>query len=204
MRIDRGVDNLISEAMGLDIRHHFGRPSPWSHNVLLAGPYDPAKPMPIFDCTIRKDDGTVDWKMPLSNVFKKPLDQQGGIYPGFAEEYDDSRVQRFGIKFRRKLSSSDRDSIVKAGRDLQAKNYHYDIPGLFRELARFLLGTSIPPAGKLLFCSSFCQTAYCDALGDPAGRFDRAVRPWDTTDDDIWFGKGTAFPSQVPLPLPSH
>ncbi len=200
LRLEREVDDLISFALGLSKKYHPGRPSPWSHNVLITAPYQVGQPIPILDCTIRDANGDVDWNMSLREFLSKPLTKQGGIYAGHVSDYVDVRVTRFGIKFMPALSMGQRDNIVSAAWALQKKGYYYDIPGLFRELSRFLFGIAIPPSKKLLFCSSFCQKAYFDALG-PKGLFAPPVIPEDTSDDEIWYpNRGTRYPETVPLP----
>src|SRR6266567_6515731 len=93
LRLKRQTDDWISPAMGLCQRYHFGRPSPWSHNVLITGPYDKdMSRIPILDCTIRTKDGKVDWNQKLTDSFGEPLDEQGGIYQGWVAEYCDPRV----------------------------------------------------------------------------------------------------------------
>jgi len=212
LKIDRETDNWISPAMGLCRRwRRSGLPSPWSHNVLITEPYDQdMSKIPILDCTIRAKDGTVDWNQKLSDSFGQPIDQQGGIYAGCVDEYCKTPVTLAGIKFLPDISDSQRKAIVAEGTKLYGKNYHYDIPGLFSELVRFISIEQIMFASTpgLLFCSAFCQAAYMNA--DKTFQFATAVPEKDfpavpdylTTDDDVWYSKfGKRFPISVPLPL---
>lgn len=182
--LDRPIDHLIRQAQGLG-PYHRGRPSPWSHTFLIADEY--AGPgTPILDCTIRDPQGRVAWDEKLDEVLKTGIARSGGIYTGRIDDYDDPRVTACGIKCICDLRADERDAIVAAGEALQAEGYHYDIPGLLRELVRLLMGIEIPPGEKLLFCSGFCQAAYRVALGD-RGDFAPDVATADTTPDDIWF-----------------
>ncbi|KAA0250601.1 MAG: hypothetical protein EDX89_22635 [Acidobacteria bacterium] len=182
--LDRPIDDLIRQAQGLG-PYHRGKPSPWSHTFLIADVYSgPATP--ILDCTIRDSQGRVAWDEKLDEVLKTGIARSGGIYTGRIDDYDDPRVTAVGVKCIFDLSAEDRDAIVAAGRALQAEGYHYDIPGLLRELVRLLMGIEIPPGEKLLFCSGFCQAAYRNALG-ARGDFAPEIATADTTPDDIWF-----------------
>jgi hypothetical protein len=165
--------------------------------------------IPILDCTIRTKDipPKVDWNQKLSGSFGEPIDKQGGIYLGNVGEYCDPHVTLAGIKFLPDISDAQRDAIVAAGTALYYGSYHYDIPGLFRELARFTSGDQVmlAPTAGLLFCSAFCQTAYFKV--DPSYLFAQAtqwfpaVPPDLTTDDDVWYSPlGGRFPPKVPLP----
>jgi hypothetical protein len=179
--------------------------------VLITGPYDPdMSKIPILDCTIRAKDGTVDWNQKLSDSFGEPLNQQGGIYAGNVGEYCKTPVTLAGIKFLPDISDSQRKDIVDEGTRLFNDDYHYDIPGLFSELIRFISHEQIMlgPTHQLLFCSAFCQTAYMNAdktfqfaTAVPKRRF-LAVPAHLTTDDDVWYSPlGEPFPKIVPLPL---
>lgn len=200
LRLKRPIDDLISLVLGLG-PYHFGTPSPWSHNVLLAGPFDgnQTRDIPILDCTIRDKDGNVDWDTPISEILKGDLTKQGGIYSGTIGDYDDPRVFRYGVKFIPGLSPKDRAKLVARGKVLQSRPYYYDIPGLLRELSRLLFGIPIPPSKDLLFCSAFCQKVYKDVLGR-RGWFSRPVKPEDTSDDEIWYPPlGARYPKHVPI-----
>jgi hypothetical protein len=181
-RLKRPVDDLISSAMGLG-PYHPGKPSPWSHTFLIAEPFH-GPGTKILDCTIRTPDGRIDWNDDLVAILSKGIDKNGGIYDGVVSDYDDPRITNWGIKWVPTLSSDQRGAIVAAGRHLQAKGYHYDIPGLLRELIRLLTGIPIPVGDKLLFCSAFVQTAY-RAAG--AGDFAPGIASADVTPDDLWF-----------------
>ena len=201
LRIKRTIDDIMSDALGLSWKFHFGRPSPWSHCVLIREAYQGNKRIKIYDCTIRDANGDVDWDMPLKDLLSKPLDKQGGIYRGHVDDYEDKRVTRFGIKFMPDLERPDRESIVGSARALHDKGYCYDIPGLLRALAHIALNPELPPPPKnLLHCSGFCQKAYFDALGSN-GMFDPSVQ-WaeDATDDEIWYPDEGRYPDTVPLP----
>ncbi len=201
LRLQREVDDLMSFALGLSRKFHHGHPSPWSHCVLITSPYQANGPISILDCTIRDSNGKVDWNFSLEEFLSRPLDRQGGIYQGCVDDYVDERVTRFGVKFMPTLANDDRERIVARACALKTKGYYYDIPGLFRELARFLFEIELPPPKDLLHCSGFCQKAYFDALRRN-GMFDLTVLyPEDATDDEIWYPKrGTPYPPTIRLP----
>jgi hypothetical protein len=204
LRIKRDIDNLMSAGLGLSTKFHAG-PSPWSHCVLIAGPYREDLDIPILDCTIRDKDGNVDWKMPIEDLLSKPLDKQGDIYDGRVCDYVDRRVTQFGIKFMKDLTANDRQKIVASGRALKKKGYHYDIPGLLRVVDRLIFDPkNLPPPPKgLLHCSGFCQKAYFDALGINGMFYPKVQWAEDATDDEIWYPKrGTRYPPTVPLSHP--
>jgi len=182
VRMQRPVDNLIANAMGLG-PYHFGRPSPWSHTFLIAEPFQ-GPGTKILDCTIRTSDGELDWNDDLLQILETGIDENGGIYDGTVADYDDPRVTAIGLKHLPALTSSQRTAIVDAGRTLQAGGYHYDIPGLVRELVRLLTGIPVPAGDKLLFCSAFVQTAYRAAA---AGDFATGTASVDVTPDDLWY-----------------
>lgn len=182
--LDRPIDHLIRQAQGLG-PYHRGRPSPWSHTFLISDVFaGPATP--ILDCTIRDSEGRIAWDEKLEDVLKTGIAKSGGIYTGRVDDYDDPRVTAFGVKCIFDLAPEDRDAVVTEAWRLHADGYHYDIPGLMRELVRLLTGIEIPPGKKLLFCSGFCQAAYREALGD-RGDFAPKIATADTTPDDIWF-----------------
>jgi hypothetical protein len=183
--LDRPIDRLIRLALGLG-PYHPGKESPWSHCFLIAEDYRGADTR-ILDCTIRDPKtGGLLWDEPLADLLKQGLTTTGGIYSGKIADYDDARVTAHGLKLLRELSKDDRVSIVTEGRNLQAAGYHYDIPGLVRELVRLLMGITIQPGHNLLFCSAFCQAAYRAALG-PRGDFSPNIATGDVTPDDIWY-----------------
>ena len=182
--LDRPIDHLIQQAQGLG-PYHRGEKSPWSHTFLLADVFSgPATP--ILDCTIRDEQGKIAWTEKLGEVLKTGIVTSGGIYTGRVDDYDDPRTTALGVKCLFDLTPAERDAIVAAGTSLQAQGYHYDIPGLVRELVRLLTGIEVPRGEKLLFCSAFCQAAYRTALGDK-GDFAPKVPTADTTPDDIWY-----------------
>jgi hypothetical protein len=191
--LDRPIDHLIQQAQGLG-PYHRGEKSPWSHTFLLADAFS-GPSTPILDCTIRDPQGKIAWNERLDEVLRTGIAKSGGIYAGRVEDYDDPRTTAMGVKVLFDLTPSERDSIVSEGTALQAQGYHYDIPGLVRELVRLLTGIAVPPGKKLLFCSAFCQAAYRNALGDK-GDFAPKVPTADTTPDDIWYsalGNGVRF-----------
>ena len=87
---------------------------------------------------------------------------------------------------------------------LKRQGYHYDLPGLVRELARLLTGIKVASGRRLLFCSAFCQLAYRSPLG-PKGDFVPTIATEDTTPDDIWYSAlgNAALPPRVALAAPS-
>jgi len=183
--LDRPVDRLIQLALGLG-PYHPGRESPWSHCFLitedLRGPETG-----ILDCTIRDPKtGGLLWDEPLEDLLKQGLTSSGGIYSGTVGDYDDQRVTARGLKLIPELTLDERTTIVVAGTKLQQAGYHYDIPGLVRELARLLTGIAIPPGHHLLFCSAFCQAAYRAALAS-RGDFAPGIATADVTPDDLWY-----------------
>ena len=182
--LDRPIDQFIQHAHGLG-PYHRGVKSPWSHTFLVADIFTgPATP--ILDCTIRDAQGKVAWNESLEEVLKTGIVTSGGIYKGRVDDYDDPRTTALGVKFLFDLTPAERGAVVTEAERLQADGYHYDIPGLVRELVRLLLGIDVPPGPKLLFCSGFCQAAYRNALGDK-GDFTPEVATADTTPDDIWY-----------------
>jgi hypothetical protein len=182
LRLNRPIDDLISKSMALG-PYHPGKPSPWSHTVILAEPYAGPKTK-ILDCTIRDAKGNVDWTSDLLPILRKGLDKNGGIYDGTVDDYDDRRVTATGVKHIPSLSAETRQAIVKAGKSLQSQGYKYDIPGLVRELIRLVIHIPAPAGRKLLFCSAFVQKCYRRAK---AGNFNPALSPKDVTPDDIWY-----------------
>lgn len=182
--LDRPIDHLIQQAQGLG-PYHRGEKSPWSHTFLVADVFSgPATP--ILDCTIRDAQGKIEWDEKLEEVLRTGIATSGGIYTGRVDDYDDPRTTALGVKCLFDLTPAERDAIVAEAKHLQSEGYHYDIPGLVRELIRLLTGIAVPPGEKLLFCSAFCQAAYRSALGDK-GDFTPKVATADTTPDDIWF-----------------
>lgn len=181
-RLQRPVDDLIASAMGLG-PYHFGKPSPWSHTFLIAEPYH-GPDTKILDCTIRDDAGGIDWTGNLLEVLAHGIDKNGGIYDGVVRDYDDPRITKYGVKLVTTLTPDQRLGVLNAGRALQAGGYHYDIPGLVRELVRLLTGIPVPSDDKLLFCSAFVQTAYRISS---AGDFAIGTASIDVTPDDLWY-----------------
>ncbi len=186
--LQRPLDDLIRTGLGLG-RFHPGRPSPWSHCFLLADHYTGPQ-TPILDCTIRDSQGAIIWDTSLSEaldmLFKGMAGAAGAIYDGVVCDYDHPRVTARGVKCLPGLSDGQRESLVTAGRALQTQDYHYDLPGLLRELVRLLTHIALPPSDRLLFCSAFLQTAYRNALGS-AGDFAPQVLSADVTPDEIWY-----------------
>jgi hypothetical protein len=183
--LDRPIDRLIQLALGLG-PYHPGRESPWSHCFLIAEEYRGSE-TGILDCTIRdpKTAGIM-WDEPLKDLLEQDLIASGAIYSGKMRDYDDPRVTAHGLKLLKDLSPQDRVGIVAAAQKLQSDGYHYDIPGLVRELVRLLAGITVPPGNKLLFCSAFCQAAYRAALAS-RGDFAPGIATEDVTPDDIWY-----------------
>lgn len=190
--LDRPIDKLIRLALGLG-PYHPGQESPWSHTFLVAGDFR-GKDTPILDCTIRDKNGKVAWDEPLTDILKDGLASAGGIYSGILGDYDDPHVTNVALKLITDLSDDDRTLILSEAEKLQAAGYHYDVPGLVRELVRLLTGISIPAGDRLLFCSAFCQTAYRNAVAI-RGDFASDIRSEDVTPDDIWYSpRGTPYP----------
>jgi hypothetical protein len=182
LRLKRPIDDLISKSLALG-PYHPGKPSPWSHTVILAEPYRGLETK-ILDCTIRDGNGNVDWSSDLLPILRKGIDKNGGIYDGAVEDYDDRRVTATSVKYVPALSVKTRKDIVEAGKSLQSQGYKYDIPGLVRELIRLVVHLPVPAGKKLLFCSGFVQECYRKAR---AGNFNPALNPKDVTPDDIWY-----------------
>ena len=199
LSLDRDIDRFIQLAMGLG-PYHPGKASPWSHTILLADAYGD-ETTPILDCTIRTPAGAIAWNESLADVLKTGISKSGGIYDGKVSDYNDPRVKAFGVKVRRDLQEDQRARIVAAGKALQKQGYHYDIPGLLRELALLTTGIPIPAGYKLLFCSAFCQASYRNALGE-GGNYQPGVKTEDSTPDDLWYSDlGSRFlpPGSKPL-----
>jgi phospholipase C len=193
LALKRPIDDLIRLALAAG-PYHPGHRSPWSHTILVAGKFSGAS-TPILDCTIRADDGSILWDEPLLDFIKRDPTEQGGIYDGKLGNYDHARVTNAGVKLLDDLTPAEQTAILGKGLELQAAGYHYDIPGLVRELVRLLTGITIPAGEKLLFCSAFCQAAYA-ALGQK-GDFAPQIATVDTTPDDIWYSaRGRSIPSR--------
>jgi hypothetical protein len=197
--LERPVDDGIREALSLDA-YHPGEPGQWSHTFLIAGPYA-GENTPILDCTIRDSKtGGIDWNPDLLDVLRTGISQSGGIYAGLARDYDDPRVHPVAIKYVPSLTKEQRASIVAAAMAIKEEGYHYDVPGLVRELLRLLTEISIPAGRRLLFCSGFCQKVYRSALGKRGDFTDKAVDE-DTTPDDLWYSPlGRGYRTNEPLP----
>jgi hypothetical protein len=188
LAIDRPVDNMIRHAMALG-HYHFGRSSPWSHCVILAGAFN-GPDTPILDCTIRdpKDPSKLMFTETAAELLAMLVKPAGQIYVGRLGDYNDSRVHPVGVKYIPSLTAEQRQAIVDTGYQLSKAGYSYDIPGLIRELVRLLTGIAIAPGEKKMFCSAFNQACYRKALG-AAGDFNAKVSDGDTTPDDIWYSQ---------------
>lgn len=196
LALARPIDDLIRLALATG-PYHPGHRSPWSHSILLAEKFRGAETR-ILDCTVRADDGTILWEEPLLDFIQRDPTEQGGIYDGRIGDYDDPRVTNAGVKLLDELTPDERTLILEKGRELQNAGYHYDLPGLVRELVRLLTGIAIPAGEKLLFCSAFCQASYA-ALGQK-GDFAPQIATVDTTPDDIWYsarGTGVRAPKKA-------
>jgi len=183
--LDRPVDHLIQLALGLG-PYHPGQRSPWSHCFLIAEDFHGPETA-ILDCTIRDPKtGGLLWDEPFEELLKQGFTHLGSIYTGKVADYDDPRVTAHGLRLVRNLTTQDGAAVVAEGKKLQSAGYHYDIPGLVRELVRLLTGIEIPVGHHLLFCSAFCQAAYRAALG-ARGDFAPSIATGDVTPDDIWY-----------------
>ncbi len=185
--LERPIDDGIRDALGLD-PYHRGKAGEWSHTFLIAGPYA-GDQTPILDCTIRDPKtGGVDWNPGLLDILRTGISRSGGIYSGVARDYDDPRVHPVAIKWLPSLTKEQRAAIVTAAKAIQSEGYHYDVPGLVRELLRLLTEITVPAGKRLLFCSGFCQKAYRAALGKK-GDFTDKAKDEDTTPDDLWYSR---------------
>jgi len=183
--LERPLDEAILHSQSLG-PYHRGKPGEWSHTFLIAGPWA-AEHTPILDCTIRDPKtGAVDWNEDLLDVLRGGIANSGGIYAGLAKDYDDPRIHPVAIKWLPSLTPEQRAAIVTAAMAIQSQDYHYDVPGLLRELLRLLTQIPVPAGNRLLFCSGFCQKAYRAALG-LQGNFTDQVADEDTTPDDLWY-----------------
>ncbi len=186
--LDRTLDHLIEQAMAAG-DYHRGTPSPWSHTFLLAEPFN-GPTTSLVECSVRSKDNKVIWDQdhadPIKIIWHK--DVNSGVCRGRIGDYDDPRVNRWGVKWLPDLLPSQRQAIVTDASDAKWKPYHYDFPGLLRELIRLISGGAItPPGGKnLLFCSAFVQTVYTDVLGHHA-KFAPGIKDDDTSPDDLWY-----------------
>ena len=186
--LEREMDELIQqfEALG---PYHRGTPGKWAHCFIVAN--YAAVGSTVLEATIR--DETTDaiiWNATVPEMIEiltQPTGS-GGIYESALTDYDDPRVHPLGLKIVQGLSDAQRAGIVTAGRGFLGQGYHYDIPGLFRELIRLMTGVTIPAGPKLLFCSAYIQAVYRAALGEPAGDFmPSTVHSTDVTPDDLWY-----------------
>jgi hypothetical protein len=186
--LDRLLDRLIEYALAVD-EYHPGTPSPWSHTFLLAEPYH-GPTTEIVECTVRTKDNKIIWDQdhvnPLKILFHE--DVNSGICHGTVGDYDDHRVRRWGIKWIPGLTPTQRHSLAQEATDPKWKPYHYDFPGLLRELIRLATQSMIKPAPgqDLLFCSAFVQRVYSNVLGN-AGDFKPGIRDEDASPDDLWY-----------------
>ena len=187
LNIDRLLDNIIRWAFSLD-GFHRGQPGLWSHCVLIAAPFN-GDSTPILDCTIRDSKNRVIWNPTLLDDIDSIFGgNAGGIYSGKISDYDSENVKDCGVYFLPHISKDKRHQIVLEGQRLQGQGYHYDLPGLVRELIRLLLGKTYSGNNKLLFCSAFLAMAYREALG-LAWTVAPSVPTDDITEDDIWYSK---------------
>jgi hypothetical protein len=200
--LKRPLDELIAQALALG-PYHRGKPSPWSHCFLLAEPYRGAQTA-ILDCTIRDAQGKVAWDTSLKETLEilgaaASPKGAGGIYSATVGDYDDAvRVTAFGVRWLPGLAVDQRTAIVTTGQGFQKQGYAYDLPGLVRELVRLLVGVTLPPTDKRLFCSAFLQACYRLALGN-VGDFNPGLVDADTTQDDIWYSpKGLGIANTNP------
>lgn len=183
--LKRPIDDLIREAEGLG-PYHRGTRSDWSHCFLLADAYSGPQTS-ILDCTIRDDKSQILWDTNLQEFLTILTTPSGGIYAGKVADYNDPRVDPLGVRLRPALTSAQRAAVVGAGQTLAKQGYHYDLPGLFRELARLITGISVPAGQKLLFCSAFVQATYRAALGDVGDFMPPSVASTDVNPDNIWY-----------------
>ena len=186
--LERPMDELIRqfEALG---PYHRGTPGKWAHCFVIAN-YAPAGST-ILEATIRdQETGEIIWNTTVQEfiqILSQPTGS-GGIYESAATDYDDPRVHPLGLKIAQGLTDAQRASIVTAGEGFLNQGYHYDIPGLFRELIRLTTGIDLPSGPKLLFCSAYVQAVYRAALGEPAGNFmPSTTQSTDVTPDDLWY-----------------
>jgi len=186
--LERPMDELIQqfEALG---PYHRGTPGKWAHCFIVAN--YAAAGSTVLEATIRDPKtGAIIWNASVKEtieIMTQPTGS-GGIYESNVTDYDDPRVHPLGLKIVQGLSDAQRASIVTVGRSFLGQGYHYDIPGLFRELIRLTTGITVPSGPKLLFCSAYVQAVYRIALGEPAGNFmPSTVQSTDVTPDDIWY-----------------
>jgi hypothetical protein len=187
--MERTLDRLIRYALALG-PYHPGQAGPWSHVFLLAEPYH-GPGTGIIECSVRTKGNKIIWDEdhkidPIKILWHK--DVKSGICTGTIADYDDPRVTNAGIKWLPALTTPQRDTIITNAQDPRWEPYHYDFPGLLRELIRLVSGGTIdpPPGHRLLFCSAFVQRVYSLALGQ-AGDFAVRIRDDDTTPDDLWY-----------------
>jgi len=186
--LERETDELIQEFEALG-PYHPGTPGEWSHSLIVAN--YAAAGSTVLEATIRDQvTGAIIWTTTEKEFLEILTDPttSGGIYESKATDYDDARVHPHGLKIVQGLTDAQRATIVTVGRGFLGKGYHYDIPGLFREMVRLTTGIILPAAPKLLFCSAYVQAVYRAALGHPAGDFmPAAVHSTDVTPDDLWY-----------------
>ncbi len=129
-------------------------------------------------------EGRVAWDGKLEECLRTGITKSGGSATGRVDDYDGPRTTDVGLKCIFDLPPADQDAAVASATELQALGYPYDSPDILREHVRLLTGIEVPPGGKLLFCSAFCQAAYRNALG-VSGDFAPAIATADTTPEDI-------------------
>ena len=189
--LNRTLDHLIQHALAAG-DYHRGTPSPWSHTFLLAEAYH-GPTTKLIECTVRSKDNKVIWDQdhadPIKIIWHK--DVLSGVCRGEIGDYDDPRVGRWGVKWVPELLPAQRQALVADAADPKWQPYHYDFPGLLRELIRLISGGVIvpPPGQNLLFCSAFVQRVYTDVLGRD-GHFAPGIRDEDTSPDDLWYPLG--------------
>ncbi len=184
----RAIDDAICKGMAF-AKYHPGRASAISHCVVLGGPWQGEK-TPIYDCTIRDGKNHVmnDLDVTTVEVLQAGLWHAGGVYEGVLADYD-QRITPIGIKYLPELDAAERQKLIDAAIALHQADppYHYDIPGLVRELAKMLFKKAPPPNKRLLYCSSFIEAVYRNALGEGASWVGTDVETADVTPDDLWY-----------------
>ena len=200
LSLDRPVDNLIRKALALG-PYHPGKESAISHCFVLAEDYR-GPDTAILDCTIRDDAGRIEWGGDPVEVIRRGLGNNGGIYLARSGDYDDPRITPVGVKYIPDLTAQQRQAVVDAGNALRATTppYHYDLPGLLRELVALVSGVHLPAGPRLMFCSAFNEACYRNALGEDFSFVPPAVASADATPDDLWYsslGVASAAPGAV-------
>jgi len=188
--LERWIDEFICCVEGLAHGHN-GHSADWSHCFIIkryAG-----TDTKIFEATINDPNtGGILWNSSLQEIHAIFDGPTSGIFENCLTSplngYDDPRVHPLGVKLMHKQFTLDeRKKIVECAAGFVNQGYHYDVPGLFRELIRLTTGIVLPPGDKLLFCSAYVQAVFRTAFGSAGDFAGPTAQTADVTPDDLWF-----------------